>query len=50
MTLVRPFDMSINIVHFSSDGTFKLDEAKMKRLKDHFLEEYSEYEITAIML
>ena len=46
MTLIRPFNMSINFVHFSRDETFKLDEAKMKRLKDYFLKEYSEYEIT----
>lgn len=46
MTLVRPFNMNINFVHFSSDETYKLDETRMNRLKEHFLKEYSEHDIT----
>ncbi len=46
MNLVKPFDMSINFVHFSRDETFKIDETKMNRLKEHFVNEYSEHDIT----
>lgn len=46
MMLVRPFDMSINFVHFSTDDSLKLDLTKMNHLKEHFSREYHEHNIT----
>jgi len=46
MTLVRPFNMNINFVHFSSEESLTLDQAKMDRLRKHFLKEYQDYKIS----
>lgn len=46
MTLVRPFNMKIKLVHFSTKESLSLDVAKMDHLRQHFLKEYKEFNIS----
>lgn len=46
MTLVRPFGMKIMCAHISIEGQAKIDEARMKSLKEHFSKEYTDYPIS----
>lgn len=46
MTLVRPFNMNIHIIHISIEGAQKLNQAKMQGLKQHLLDNYPEYKIS----
>ena len=45
MTLVRPFGIKIYFVHIASDATNPLDNVKMEELKEHFITEYSDYNV-----
>jgi len=45
MTLVRPFNMKIYCIHIASDASNTFDNVKMDSLKEHFFEEYGEYNL-----
>lgn len=46
MTLVRPFNIRINLAHISVGNSDTLDQAKMSALKNHLMKEYKEFDIT----
>jgi nucleotide-binding universal stress UspA family protein len=43
MTLVRPFDMIIHVVHISGKESEGLDRARMASIKKHLEEKYEGY-------
>ena len=45
MSLVRPFDLMIHCVHIASGSKDVWNKVKMNKLKKHFQQEYSEYNI-----
>jgi len=45
MTLVRPFNMKIFCAHISLSDQDPLEKTKMEKLKQHFEDEYQDYEI-----
>lgn len=46
MTLIRPFDMSINVAHISVDSPESIDETKMSAIKKHMQSAYHEYRVS----
>ncbi|MBN2172688.1 MAG: universal stress protein [Bacteroidales bacterium] len=50
MSLVRPFEMKIYCVHIATGSKQHLSDIKMDSLKNHFHEEYPDYDITCDLI
>jgi nucleotide-binding universal stress UspA family protein len=50
MMLIRPFGMKIYCVHIAKDSKKLLSDVKMESLKNHFNEEYPDYQITCDLI